>query len=168
MAVFGPPDRAPIEKLVLDEEDRPLVVDRGREQRADIVALTRRHDADVRDPEQELLERLGVRRPVAAPRAHRRAHDERHRHLVVVHLAELRDPVHDLVEPERDEVAEHDLEDGPLAAQRHSGGDAEERRLADRGREDAVGIRVAQPLRHLERSAVRIEDVLAEENDVVA
>ncbi len=56
VAVFGPPDRAAIEKLVLDEEDRPLVVDRGREQRADIVALTRRHDADVRDPEQELLE----------------------------------------------------------------------------------------------------------------
>ena len=93
---------------------------------------------DVRDAEQELLERLRVRRPVPAPAAHRRAHDERHRHLVVVHLAELRDPVHDLVEPEGDEVAEHDLEDRPLPAQRHPGGDAEERRLADRRREHAV------------------------------
>ena len=109
-----------------------------------------------------------MRRPVPAAAAHRRAHDERHRHLVVVHLAELRDPVDDLVEAERDEVAEHDLEDRPLAPQRHPGGDAEERRLADRGREDAVRVRVAEALRDLERPAVRVEDVLAEEDDVVA
>ncbi len=70
-------DRAPVEQLVLDEEHRALVVDRRREQRADVVALARRDDDDVRDPEQELLERLRVRRPVAAPRSHRRAHDER-------------------------------------------------------------------------------------------
>ena len=109
-----------------------------------------------------------MRRPVAAAAAHRRAHDERHGDLVVVHLAELRDPVDDLVEAERDEVAEHDLEDRPLAAQRHPGGDAEERRLGDRGRQHAVGVGVAQALRHLEGAAVRVEDVLAEEVDVVA
>ena len=131
----------PYMKLVLDQEHRPVVIDRGRQQRAEVVALARRDDADVRDPEQELLERLAVRRPVAAAGAHRRADDERDGDLVVVHLAELRDPVHDLVEAERDEVAEHDLEDRPLAAQRHARRNAEERRLADRGREDPVGVR---------------------------
>ena len=78
--------------------------------------------------EQQLLERLAVGRAVAAAAAHRRPHDERHAHLVVEHLAELADPVHDLVEAERDEVAEHDLEDRPVAAHRHAGGDAEEGR----------------------------------------
>ncbi len=166
--VLGPANRAPVQELVLDEEDGPLVLDRRREQRSDVVALARGDDDDVRDPEQELLERLRVRRPVAAARAHRRSHDERHGHLVVVHLAELRDPVDDLVEPERDEVAEHDLEDRPLTSQRHPGGDAEQRRLADRRREDTVRVRVAEPRRHLEGSAVRIEHVLTEEDDVVA
>ena len=109
-----------------------------------------------------------MRRPVPAPATHRRADDQRHRHLVVVHLAELRDPVHDLVEPERDEVPEHDLEDRPLAPQCHPGGDAEERRLADRGREDAIGVRVAEALCDLEGPPVRVEDVFAEEDDVVA
>ena len=117
--VLGAPVRPPVHELVLDEEHGPLVVDRNRQERAEVVALARSDDADVRDPEQELLERLAVRRPVPAARAHRRPHDERHRHLVVVHLPELRDPVHDLVEAERDEVAEHDLEDRALPAQGH-------------------------------------------------
>jgi len=109
-----------------------------------------------------------VRRPVAAAPTHRLAQDRRHRHLVVVHLPELRDPVDDLVEAKSDEVAEHDLEDRPLSAKRHPGGDAKERRLADRRRDDAIRVRVAQALRHLEGAAVRIEDVFSKEVDVVA
>ena len=133
-----------------------------------VVALARRDDRDARHAEQELLERLAVRRPVAAAAAHRRPHDERDGHALVEHLAELRDPVDDLVEAERDEVAEHDLDDRPVAAQREPGGDAEDRRLADRRREHAVGPAGREPLADLEGAAVRVEQVLAEQVDVVA
>ena len=158
---------APVHELVLDEEHRPLVLHRVGEERTEVVALARRDDADVGDAEQELLERLAVRRPVAATAAHRRAHDERHRHLVVVHLAELRDPVDDLVEAERDEVTEHDLEDRSLPAERHPGGDAERDASLIGVVITRSGYASLRPLRHLERAAVRIEDVLAEEVDVV-
>ncbi len=131
------------------------------------MTLARRHDADAGHAEQQLLERLAVRRAVAAATAHRRAHHERHRHLVVEHLPELRDAVDDLVEAERDEVAEHDLEDGAPTAQRHAGGDTEQRRFGDRGRQHAVGPAVGEPLAHLERAAVGIEQVLAEQDHVV-
>ena len=132
------------------------------------MALACRDDADVRDPEEQLLERLAMRRPVASPPPHRRSHDQRHGDLVVVHLPELRDAVHDLVETEGDEVAEHDLEDRAEPAQRHPGGDTEHPALADRGRQHPLGEAVAQTLRHLERTAVGIEHVLAEQVDVRA
>ena len=105
---------------------------------------------------------------VAAAPAHRRAHDERHGRLLVEHLAELRDPVHDLVEAEGDEVAEHDLDDRPVAAQREAAGDPEHPGLGDRRRQDAVGPARAEAGAHLERAAVRVEQVLAEEVHVVA
>ena len=57
-----------VQELVLDEEHRPLVLD-GRRRGARRRRGTRcRDDADVRDPEEELLERLAVRRPVPATR----------------------------------------------------------------------------------------------------
>ena len=136
--VHRPPVRPPVHELVLDEEDRVVIGDRRVQQRADVVALARRHDLDAGHAQQHLLQRLAVRRAVAAAPTHRRPHDERHSHLVVEHRAELRDPVHGLVEAERDEVAEHDLEDRPPPAQGHAGGDAEDRALRDRRRDHAL------------------------------
>jgi hypothetical protein len=157
--------RAPVHELVLDEEDRLVVLDRLGEHAAEVVTLARRDDRDPGHADEQLFERLAVRGAVAAAAAHRGAHDERHRHPVVEHRAELRDPVHDLVEPERDEVAEHDLQDRAIATEREARRDAEHGRLADRRRQHAVGPARGEPLAELERAAVRVEQVLAEQVD---
>ena len=121
-------------------------------------------DAQVRDADEVLLEALAVRRSVAAAAAGRRADDHRARRLAVVHRLVLRDVVDDLVEAERQEVAEHDLGDRAVAGEGEPGRHAGDRALADRRRAHPVREVRAQPARHLEGAAVRVDDVLAEQD----
>ena len=65
------------------------------------------------------LHRLTVRWTVAASSAHRRANDDGTARLIVVHLPKFRGVVDDLIGAQRDEIAEHDFDDGTQTAQRH-------------------------------------------------
>src|SRR5690242_18020599 len=71
--------------------------------------------------------------------------------------------IQELVEAERDEVAEHNLDDRAAAAERKPVRDADDAGLADRGIEHALRMVVRQTARRLERTAVRRTDVLTEQ-----
>ena len=139
-----------VEQLVLDVEHGARPGPAARAGPLRVVHERRGDDLQVRDAEEVLLQALAVRRAVAAAAAGRRADDHRAGDLAVVHRLVLGDVVDDLVEAERQEVAEHDLGDRPVAGQRQAGGDAGDRALADRRRAHAVGEVGAQAARDLE------------------
>ena len=107
-----------VEQLVLDQQHRVGLPEQLGEQRGRVVEQRRGDHSEVGHAEKVLLEALAVRRSVAAAAAHRCADDDGALHLVVVHGRVLRDVVDDLVDGEADEVAEHDLDDGPIAGER--------------------------------------------------
>ena len=73
------------------------------------------------------LEALRVLRPAALARAALRAQHERHLQLAAGHEVRLRRLVHELVERERHEVDEHDLEHRPQPGLRGADRDAADR-----------------------------------------
>src|SRR5579871_1646333 len=89
-------------------------------------------DAQMRHAKEVLLQALAVRRAVAAAATRGSADDHGTRYLAVVHRLILRDVVDDLIEAERQKVAEHDLHDRAVARQGEPGGDAYDSSLTDR------------------------------------
>ena len=81
-----------------------------------------------RHANEVLLEVLAVGGPVAAAAAHRRSYDQRRCHLLRVHAAKLGSVVDQLIETQREKIAEHDLDDRPSSAERQSVADADDRR----------------------------------------
>ena len=152
-----------IEQLVLDDQRRLDAAAKRAIQRRDRRAAVQHEHSQARHADEMLLEVLAVRRAVTAAAAHRRADDDRARHAAVVHAAKLRRVIQELVEAERQEVAEHDLDDRPSPAEREPVRDTDDAGLADRRVQHAVGMVVRQAARRLERAAVRRADVLAEQ-----
>ena len=128
-----------VQRLVLDEDDRVRVGDRGREQAGGIGRGARHHHLQPGHVRQPGLEALRVLRAAALARAALRPQHERHRQLAAGHEVRLRRLVDELVERERDEVDEHDLDDGPQARLRGADRDPADRGLADRRVADALG-----------------------------
>ena len=72
--------------------------------------------------------------------------------------------VHQLIAGQEEEVAKHDLGDGAQSSQRQARGQTNNRGFGDRCRQDPIRIGRRQPLRHLERATVGIEDVFSEDD----
>ena len=109
-----------------------------------------------------LLQALAVGGPVPSMAARRHAHDDGTGDLSAVDGGVLGDVVDDLVEGERHEIAEHDLDDRPVAGHREPGSHAHDGRFADRRRQHPIGIGGGQAARDLEGAAVGVRDVLAQ------
>ncbi len=159
-------DLGRIQQLVLDEHGRALLVaGQLRQQPANPVTPRTGDDAQARHAEEQALHALAVRRPVAPMAARRQADEDRTGDRVVVHVVKLGRVVDQLIGGQRREVREHDLGDRPQASEGQSVGDADNRGLRDRRREHLVRKPRREPARDLERAAVRIVHVLAEEHD---
>ena len=102
--------------------------------------------------------------PNRPPPPHDDAQGHRHRELAARHVAVLGQLVDDRVAGRRQEVREHDLDDGPHARDGHAQGDADEAVLADRRGQDASRELLRQADVGLEHAAVGA-DVLAHEED---
>src|SRR4051812_27446861 len=91
------PERTCVHDLVLDEKNGIFVGNGRLEQRSGIVERTRRDDTPARHSDEELLERLTVRRTIAASTAHWRADHDRDADQVVVHPPIFADVIEHLV-----------------------------------------------------------------------
>ena len=131
------------------------------EQRGGVGSRARHHHLQPWHVCQPGLEALGVLCSAALARAALGAQDEWHRELAARHEVRLRRLVHELVERERQEVDEHDLDHGPQSRLRCADGNAADSRLGDRRVADALRAELLdEPLRGAPRSAFR--DVLTE------
>ena len=88
------------------------------------LGAARHHDLQARDVREPGLEALRVLRAAAVAGAALRAQHERHRQLAAGHEVRLGGPVDELVERQRDEVDEHDLEHRAHARLRRADRDA--------------------------------------------
>ena len=100
---------------MLDDQHRTVLRQQRAQDNGRIMDERAGHDAQVRYAKEVLFQALAVRRAVAAATARGRPDDHRAGHPAVVHRLVLRDVIDDLVEAQRQEVAEHDLDDGTVA-----------------------------------------------------
>ena len=153
---------APVQVFVLEVDHRVVVADRRLQQAFRVVRRGWRDDLETGPVDEPRLRVLRVVQPAADVAAARRAHDDRHGRAPAVPVAKRRRLVDDLIETARDEVGELHLGNRPVAAQRGADADADDRRLGDRGVDDAhLAELVGQPLGDAECAAVG-SDILAE------
>src|SRR6266545_1778499 len=156
---------ARVEGLVLEQDAGFAAVHQPLQQSNVVVERRHLEQREVRDAQQMLVRALAVRWPVAPVAAYRTADDQVHRDPAAVHGHRLRGEVEDLVEPEGDEVTEHDLDDRPGSAQRHARRNTQDPALADRRGDHRVRVRGGEPPADLEGAAVGVENVLAQKAD---
>ena len=130
------------------------------------MALRQGDDPQTGHAAEEALEALAVRRPVATASAGDEPKRQRAREPAAVHVVELGGKVDELVGRQRHEVGKHDLRDRSHPRQGHAVGDARDARLGDRRRKDLLREACRETLAHLERAAVGIEQVLADQHDL--
>ena len=157
-------DRA-VHLLVLEEQHRVVVADRGPEQALGVVGRRRDDDLEARDVGEERLDRLRVVQRAVDAAAVRRADHHRHAEPVVRAVAHPRRLGHDLVERRVDEVRELDLGDRPQAVHRGADRRADDHRLGQRRVDDPVVAELGpQPVGGEEHAAL-LADVLAQDDD---
>ncbi len=126
------------------------------------MAMAAVDDGEPGHGREQVLRDSGCAWPVAAPAAARRADHQRHRD-VSEHAGELHGVVVELVHAERQEVREHHLGHRQEAGEREPDRRAGDARLADRRGDHAARERRRQALSDLERAAVGVVQVLAEQ-----
>ena len=89
---------------MLDENHRIIVADRGDQAALGVVGVGRRHDLEARNVHEHRMQALRVLRALAPRFADHAAHDQRHLHLAVVHVAAFRGDVDELVHAQHQEV----------------------------------------------------------------
>ncbi len=159
-----PADRA-VHLLVLEEQDRVVVPDRGPEETGGVVRGRGHHDLQTRDVGEERLDRLGVIQGPVDAAAIRSA--DRHRDAIAVvapvaHPGRLGD---DLVEGREDEVGELDLTDRPEAVDRRPDRGPDDHRLRQRRVDDPVRPELRPQPVGREEDAALLADVLAQDDD---
>jgi hypothetical protein len=156
-----------VERPVLEEDDRVVLVDRAVEEPADVGRRRGEDDLEagnMDEPRLELLRMLGAGRPAGAALG---ADGQRHLQLPAGHVPVLGRLVDDLLRGERQEVLVHDLHDGAHALHRGPDAGADDADLGDRRVADALRAElVEQALRDAHRPA-HLGDVLAHDEDVV-
>ena len=136
-----------VEPLVLEEQHRVGIADRGRHQTDDVGGVRRGDDLDPRYRHRPVLHALAVlgaeahRAAVAGPDHQRAAH------LPVGHVARLGDLVDDHVPADGEEVREHDLGDRAHAGHRRAHRRPEDRLLGDRRVDDRAPVRTRRAVR---------------------
>src|SRR6266852_5598246 len=108
----------PVHHLVLEDDHRAVVADGRLHQPLGLVRAGGQGDLEARDVAHPGLERLRVLGGRAPRRPQRGAKDDGHLDLAAGHVVHLGGLVHHLVHGQRDEVAEHHVDDRPHAGHR--------------------------------------------------
>ena len=138
--------------LVLDEDDGVVVTDRRLQQSLRVGRRRGQDDLQARHVRDPRLQRLAVLRGRAPGRAERRPQRQRHLQLPAGHVVRLRRLVRELVHDERQEVAEHDVDDRAQPGHRGTDAEAGDAGLGDRRVEHALRAELLDEAReHLER-----------------
>src|SRR5713226_8130087 len=122
----------PVHHLVLEDDHRAVVADGRLHQPLGLVRAGGQGDIEDRDAAHPGLERLRVLGGRPARRPQRRAEDDGHLELAARHVVHLGGLVHHLVHGQRDEVAEHHVDDRPHAGHGGAHADAGIAGLGDR------------------------------------
>ena len=155
-----------VEVLVLDEDDRVVVADRGLQQPLGVGRGRRHGDEQAGHVEVERLPGVRVRRAELVAGALRHAHHQRHLDLAAEHVADRRRVVDDLVHRQQREVDRHELDDGAQAGHRRADAHADDRVLGDRRVAHALLAELLEQAGGDLEGAVEDADVLAHEHDV--
>ncbi len=155
-----------VEGSRFDDHARIVVGDRCAEHRVGILRGRGKPDSEPGNVCQQRLEALGVLRARAGRRSLLRPHDEGRVRPARCHVADVRRLVDELVEGNEEEVRPHHLHDRPEPLERGADRSAEDRALADRRVEHALGAELLlQPPCDPEDATCRA-DVLAEDEHV--
>src|SRR6266566_1204895 len=122
---------------------------------------------EMRDAHEVLLRTLAMCGTVATISADRASHNDRHRNGLAVHGDRFRRKIQQLVKCQPDKITEHDLYDHLVAAQGQAVCNADHRILAYRRRENSLWKCTREPSGHAERTTVGIDDVLAENIELI-
>src|SRR5262245_59979190 len=103
-------DPLAVEQFVLNYQGRPI---NRSEQRIVhlpwvITRMQRQHPC-ARDPQKMFFQTLAVCRAIPTLATHRRAHNQWHTHLFVVHIAKLGSMIQPLIKRQRQKVPKHDF-----------------------------------------------------------
>ncbi len=156
-----------VQRPVLEEDDRVVVVDRRPEQPAHVLGRRREHDLEpghVDEPRLQLLRVLRARRPA---RSTLRADRERHLQLATRHRPVLRRLVDELLHGEREEVLVHDLDDRPHPLHGRADPAADDRHLRDGRVADAPRAELVEEALRDGHRAAHLRDVLAHDEDAL-
>ena len=157
---------APVQVLVLEEQDRVRVLDRAHEQPFCIFRGRGAHDLEPGDVGERALGVLRVERPSREAAAGWQPQHDRHRRArAVALLGRHRDEV---VPGARDEVGELHLRDGPHPHQGGPGRACDDRRLREGHVDHAPGTElVLEPQGDLEGAAVDAHVLAEHEHPIV-
>ena len=156
-----------VQALVLEEDHRVVVADRGLQQPLRVGGRRRGDDLQPGDAGQPRDRHLRVDRPEPAAAADDRPDHERDALPLPGQEPVLRRLVDQAVHRQGEEVAEHDLQHGALPRDRRAERRARHRQLGDRRVEDALRpVLLVEPGRGREHASGD-GDVLAEEDDTV-
>ena len=159
-------ERAVIDALGLEEDDRVRILDRGDQQALGVIGVGRDHRLDPRHVGEEGLGRLAVGLAAENAAAIRRADHHRHRPFAGGAVADAAGLGEDLVEAGEDVIGELDLGDGLQAVKPHADRGGDDAALGDRRVEHAgLAIFLLQAGGDPE-DAAEIADILAEHDDV--
>ena len=166
-AIVEAVERAVIDALRLEEEDRIGILDRGDQQALGVVRIGRHHRAQAADVRKHRLRALAMGLPAVDPAAARRADGDGRGKVAGRTEAQPRRLGNDLVVRRIDVVGELDLDARPQAICAHADGHADDAALGNRRIEHArLTVLLLQALGAAEHAA-EIAHVLAEDHDVV-
>ena len=155
-------ERAVIEPLRLEKDDRVIVLDRRDQQALGVVGIRRNDGLEATDVGEQRLRALAVGLPAIDAAAARHADHDRRKELAARPVAEPRRLGHDLVVAGVDIVGELDFGDRPKPISAHADRHADDSRFVDRGVEAArLAVFALQPV-GAAKDAAEIADILAE------
>ena len=159
-------ERAVINALRLEEEDRIRILDRGDQEALGVIGIGRDHRLDPRHVREEGLGRLAMRLAAENAAAIGAADHHRHRPFAGGAVADTPGLRENLVEAREDIIGELDFADRLQPVEAHADGGRNDAALGDRRVEHAARAKFLLQASGDAEDTAEIADILAEHDDV--